>query len=540
MVDRINLPLLLRFEDRNSMAFGIEARVPFVDHELMEFALSLPEEFLIRDGSTKAVLRDASKSCLPPEVLNRRDKIGFQTNEWTWLQDNRSRVARTIDQYIERVQPIFHMISGTSCRTVQGQNQALVLFHGVLYALPDGQRCMALMSSRRRFILISPSVISSDPRVLAHLSVLKLYGEVTTAGYGPPPSGIEDHIRVPDQVSYLPIGRLRRFAIPKNPIEVLNIFLRRFEAAAKGTAFTRRILAVTKDSKFDLVCTNDVHAVRVGLQIASQNEAPLWVDMHEYAPLQGESDWRWRLVLQRYVTFIVTKYLKCADVISTVGDRIKETYESDLGKPVVLIRNTVPYVEAGGLNKRIHDPNGPLRLVHVGAAIRLRRLEQMLEAVASLNNVSLDFYLIPTDKKYYSQLKDLSLEHENISINSPVNLDDVISTITLFDGGLLSIAKTNFNHENCLPNKLFQYIQARLPIISSPLPEIEAVIRKYGIGWIAADESVNSLREVVRHIANTRGLLIDVKANLERAAQELSRESDDGVRETIVQQLLHR
>lgn len=106
MVDRTNLPMLLRFEDRNSMAFGVEARVPFVDHELMEFALGLPLEYLIRNGNTKSVLRDAVSSFLPNDVLSRRDKIGFQTNEWHWLHQDRLYIDEMIHHGAESVRGI--------------------------------------------------------------------------------------------------------------------------------------------------------------------------------------------------------------------------------------------------------------------------------------------------------------------------------------------------------------------------------------------------------------------------------------------------
>lgn len=107
MVDRINLPMLLRFEDRNSMAFGVEARVPFVDHELMEFALSLPEDFLIRKGQTKAILREAVNENVPRDVSERRDKIGFQTAESEWLKRNTEKVDAMVRSGIELVPGVF-------------------------------------------------------------------------------------------------------------------------------------------------------------------------------------------------------------------------------------------------------------------------------------------------------------------------------------------------------------------------------------------------------------------------------------------------
>ncbi|MBL4844267.1 MAG: asparagine synthase (glutamine-hydrolyzing) [Planctomycetes bacterium] len=73
------LPALLRFEDRNSMAHSVEARVPFLDHELAEFCLSLPDQLRLRGTETKLVLREAMKGILPEGVRSRRDKIGFRS-----------------------------------------------------------------------------------------------------------------------------------------------------------------------------------------------------------------------------------------------------------------------------------------------------------------------------------------------------------------------------------------------------------------------------------------------------------------------------
>lgn len=81
-----NLPMLLHWEDRNSMAHSIEARVPFLDHPLVEFCLSLGNEHKIVDGETKHVLRRAMKGVLPEAVRCRRDKLGFATPEEAWFR----------------------------------------------------------------------------------------------------------------------------------------------------------------------------------------------------------------------------------------------------------------------------------------------------------------------------------------------------------------------------------------------------------------------------------------------------------------------
>ena len=66
-IEKSNLPSLLHFEDRNSMAHSIEARVPFLDYRLVEFSLNIPSEHKIGNGFTKTILRDAMKEYVPNE-----------------------------------------------------------------------------------------------------------------------------------------------------------------------------------------------------------------------------------------------------------------------------------------------------------------------------------------------------------------------------------------------------------------------------------------------------------------------------------------
>jgi asparagine synthase (glutamine-hydrolysing) len=81
-----NLPLLLHWEDRNSMAFSIEARVPFLDYRLVEYLASLPLDQKIRGGVTKYVLRKAIRGLVPDTIRCRMDKMGFVTPEEVWMQ----------------------------------------------------------------------------------------------------------------------------------------------------------------------------------------------------------------------------------------------------------------------------------------------------------------------------------------------------------------------------------------------------------------------------------------------------------------------
>lgn len=77
---------LLKWDDHNSMRFSIESRVPFLDHNLVEKALSLPAFSVLKDGISKYILRESVKDILPAKIYNRRDKKGFATPSDLWFK----------------------------------------------------------------------------------------------------------------------------------------------------------------------------------------------------------------------------------------------------------------------------------------------------------------------------------------------------------------------------------------------------------------------------------------------------------------------
>lgn len=84
---RFSVPSLLRYEDRNSMAWSIESRVPFLDYRLVEWLVSVPADVKLSGGHTKAVMRRALRRLVPDAILDRRDKMGFVTAQELWMRD---------------------------------------------------------------------------------------------------------------------------------------------------------------------------------------------------------------------------------------------------------------------------------------------------------------------------------------------------------------------------------------------------------------------------------------------------------------------
>jgi asparagine synthase (glutamine-hydrolysing) len=105
-----SLPMLLRYEDRNSMAYSIESRVPFLTPDFADFVLRLPEEYILgRDGTSKNVFRQAMRGIVPDPILNRRDKIGFATPEQRWLNELRPWVDATLTSARAREVGVFNI-----------------------------------------------------------------------------------------------------------------------------------------------------------------------------------------------------------------------------------------------------------------------------------------------------------------------------------------------------------------------------------------------------------------------------------------------
>lgn len=105
-----SLPMLLRYEDRNSMAFSIESRTPFLTPALANFVFSLPEAYLIApDGTSKAVFRRAMRGLVPDAILDRRDKIGFATPARQWLPTLLPWVEKVLQSEVAHTMPALHL-----------------------------------------------------------------------------------------------------------------------------------------------------------------------------------------------------------------------------------------------------------------------------------------------------------------------------------------------------------------------------------------------------------------------------------------------
>lgn len=103
-----SLPSLLRYEDRNSMRWSVESRVPFLDNRIVEFLFSLPDQYKLDQGKTKLVMRSAFKDFVPESILNRKDKMGFATPQKIWMKH---KLGEEIIKHFKKKTPLSEYIN---------------------------------------------------------------------------------------------------------------------------------------------------------------------------------------------------------------------------------------------------------------------------------------------------------------------------------------------------------------------------------------------------------------------------------------------
>ena len=372
------------------------------------------------------------------------------------------------------------------------------------------QKDLALKSQIKSLVVISTTNMATDVRINRHLRTLESEFEIITIGYGSRPNESTRHIEIPARLPYLPISLT---SLPP------HIF-RRFDRSAQATPAIKFICAALSELKYDLALINDVQC----LPIVPFIERPFIVDMHEYAPLEMEDDWRFRVLLMRYYTFLCRKYLPLASKVVTVSPGLASKYKSEFGVDVETVFNARSEVPSSSLTKKSNDET--VRLVHSGLATKGRHLEWMIEAIGDVPGVSLDLFLVeaPRQSRTLKSLIKLTNKYKNCSVKSPVPSSELPSVISNYDAGLLFIAPSNFSLKHCLPNKLFDCMQARRPVIVGPSPDMSDFVRQHDVGFVCPTFDIDDLRETVMGLS--RADLDEKTESLDCTAVSINEESE--------------
>lgn len=238
---------------------------------------------------------------------------------------------------------------------------------------------------------------------------------------------------------------------------------------------------------------------------------------HEYHPLEFEDNTVWLNSYGKFYTKLYRNYLQQLDLLVNVSDGIAEKCLAEFGKESIVIPNVAEYNEI----KPIINKGYPIKIIHHGACIRARGIELMIRNIARFpNKFTLDLMLTNVDNEYFEEIKLFVKDKQNINLIPPVQYSDIIKTINRYDIGLFFLEGINFNYKYALPNKFFEYIQAKLAIIIGPSIEMKKFVDKYQIGFVSKSLSDIDIDEVLHAI--TRDEIEKIKYNTVVVAKELS------------------
>jgi hypothetical protein len=357
------------------------------------------------------------------------------------------------------------------------------------------------MTERPRLLILSFSPIEGDARVLKQVTLFSEQYDVTTCGYGAAPKGVARHIRIPDDQ-------------PQNDLYPRYVALRLYERVYWRTSAVAWCRKELEPGSWDVVLANDFETIPLALSL----KAPCGVhaDLHEYTPKLHSENKGWMRWFSPYYRWMARKYVRRVSSSTTVGAGLARQYEKEFGFKPGVVNNAAPEWALAP-----SEPTDRIRLVHSGAGLRNRHLDIMLEAVAlSTTRPTLDLYLTPNHPDFIVQLRMRAAELDGVTVHDPVSYSELIPTLNAFDMGVFVLPPVNFSYEWALPNKIFDYVQARLGIIVGPSPEMAAIVRDNELGVVTRDFTAQALAAAIDEL--TEETIAQFKAASHSAASTLN------------------
>ena len=291
---------------------------------------------------------------------------------------------------------------------------------------------------------------------------------------------------------------------------------------------SRQIQVHPKFREVDAIVANDVLVVPFAITLRSllpkrfNKQVPIFGDMHEVHFDYGAGS----KAMLRSRKWICKYLLRRCDQLSSVSEQISKLYEQFTdGRSVMTIRSAPDFHD---LQPR--PAEATIRMVHIGGAQKERGIKEHIDLLNLLDDkFTLDLYLVAVTDKMSEYLEEVrqhiidSKLQDRVSIRPPVRSEDVITALNQYDIGIFYLKPMIANHKYVLPNKLFEYIQAKLAVVVTPIEAMESLVRQYDVGQTPADYELKSFAKSVEQVA---GKLEHYKYNALAASKELHAEGE--------------
>ncbi len=380
---------------------------------------------------------------------------------------------------------------------------------------------------RRKVCIITVTPAPDEPRLLRQVGVLVANGwDVTIAGYvgrqAPPENCRFVELKLNDRVL-----RLRDHARL-----VVDRTLAPISGASAESYYWRyahfdqiyRYLADELGIRCDLAIAHDCYTAPIAARLAERSGGIFSVDCHEFAIEQYMEDADWVRSQRPWIHALEKRFLPRAAVVTTVCDGIAGAYQGayKLAKRPVVIRSMSPYAELLPRPTR-----GNIGVLYHGILAPARGLE---EAIASVDSWRSEFTLTirgPGPEEYVGSLRNLvaaSPAANRISIEEAVPYNEMIATAAQSDVGLFVQGGSSIQKRFTLPNKFFEYVQARLALCVGDVPEMAKLVRDHDLGVLVADASPPSIAAKINSLTHQR--IDQHKLKVHSAARRLSWEME--------------
>ncbi|RYE29960.1 MAG: glycosyltransferase [Hyphomicrobiales bacterium] len=338
-----------------------------------------------------------------------------------------------------------------------------------------------------RVALVCVSPLQHDSRVLRHAALLAGAGyDVRIFAQAPLPAAPPAPVTVipgPGSDSRVRIGMVLRQA-PASLLPASADFLYWLSPSR---------LKARKDLlhfKPDLVIANDWRALPLAFAAKRMCGARIIYDSHEFAPEEFADSWRWRVLARQHVVRIEDRYIREADAVATVSDGIADALAQRYGLARPTVVSNTPAWQATAFRPTTR----PITVLYHGAVVPRRGLETLIESVSRWPE---DFRLVirgPAQGGFDQHLRHLAGPFgERIALEPPVPPDQLVATAARADIGIFLLSNSTTHARFAMPNKIFEYMQAGLMIISSDLPEIREMIETAGCGLLLSADNPQAI-----------------------------------------------
>lgn len=280
--------------------------------------------------------------------------------------------------------------------------------------------------------------------------------------------------------------------------------------------------------KTDFLLSNDLDTLLANhLAKKFKRNCKIYYDSHEY--YIGVPELVKRPKIQKIWRFIEKKTLPKAYKMYTVNSSIADLYHKEYNKKVQVVRNIsdVKSVNTTFTKKELGLPEDKRIVIIQGAGINIDRgAEEAIEAIKLIDNCVLIFVgsgdVIPQLK---TQVEKENL-HDKVLFFGKRPYDELMNFTALSDIGLSLDKDTNINYRFSLPNKIFDYIHANIPLVVSDLKEVKNIVETHEIGIVIKSHSPNDLASAIKNLLDNKTLYDSFKANTIVSSKTLNWENE--------------